>query len=150
MELIASIFSYGKNNPTVSLAIVFVFLFIYSVVILRKRRAVSDAMKIDIKPLEDKVDAEKEYANSYRAKGFYAGDVAMSQNKLDAVRKASQVVDGYNHMLLAGLAWAVPVYYLWAPLLALTLPISLALACVYPDKIRNLISKTVDSKPASE
>lgn len=151
MELIIQILQYGKNNPTVSLCVVAIFLFIYSVVILRKRRFVKDKFDVDIKALEDKVKAEKEYIdNTTTRRSAYLLRTAESAPALAEMRKASRIIDSYNHMLLAGLAWAVPVYFLWAPIAVLTVPVGLAMACVYPDKIRNLMAKSVDTTTATK
>lgn len=150
MELILTLLAFGKNNPTISLCVVFAFLFVYSVVILRKRRKVSDAVNQDINEVKAKVDAQHEEVTRLLKRSYRTAEMLKNDSDIVAIRKADAAVSSYNHMLVAGLAWAIPVYYLWAPLIALTLPATLALACVYPDKLRNLISKTVDSKPVSE
>jgi Flp pilus assembly protein TadB len=150
MELILTLLAFGKNNPTISLCVVFAFLFVYSVVILRKRRKVSDAVNQDINEVKAKVNEQHEEVTRLLKRSYRTAEMLKNDSDIVAIRKADAAVSSYNHMLVAGLAWAIPVYYLWAPLIALTLPVTLALACVYPDKLRNLISKTVDSKPVSE
>lgn len=148
MELISTLLSFGKLNAGISIGVTFTFLFLYSVVILRKRRAVSEVYTADLNELE--LLARNEEVSNARLSAY--NRVTRNKEALEALRNGSGVIDAYNHMLLAGFAFCIPVYFLWLPALILTLPIGLALACVYPDKVKALLAKTVavDKKPASQ
>lgn len=145
MELINQILGFSKAYPLWSLVVTLVFLFVYSVILLRKRRAIKTLIDIDIEDagklvsMEEKVNARVSY--------YYR--VNASEKTLNTVRNASKIIDSYNHLLFAGFLWAIPVYFLWLPLAIITLPITLALACVYPDKLKNVLAKSVDKSQLS-
>jgi len=135
MELINYLLTFAKNNPLVSLLVAGVFLFVYTVVVLRKRRVLITTVESKLEVLNN-----SKQAISYSK---YDGFIDRKTITTDMAKDLKTITHSHIHAMAIGLCATVLVYFWWVPMIILAVPIALAIVAVYPDRIKKLLSKTV-------
>ena len=142
MFSLSYIIGFGYNNPIVSTIIAFFVIFVGSVLILKKRKnsvkTISVAVQKQLNELENVLARAK--------RGYYDYTANVIQKRIDKIRSKHSYVNNVIPPLIGVFTMGVPVYFLWLPLLIISLPLLGALAVTYPEYIRKFFNMFATKK----
>lgn len=143
-----NILTFGYNNPYLSLGVLALAIFIFSIFVLRDNGHIADAITAHMAKHEVIANA---YELDSKNRGYsYSNKFHEEYNEsLKELKRLQKLEEDYNPIfnLISGIVIGfVPVYFLWLPLILIATPIVLAYVIVNQKSIiRKMFGKAKQS-----